>query len=163
VNEQEQEKFEAELRHILPAPVPEDFMARLQAAKPVTEPSQRIRPRPLADQAFWPGLLRWLAPGLALAALALLIWHVKFGSLDSADNKSALHAMAYGMKADGVQVDQELVSSFDVVAKLPSGEPVRFRCKKWKDDLLVTDNSRGIEIEQSSPRVEVVPVRVETY
>jgi hypothetical protein len=163
VNEQEQEKFEAELRRIQPAPLPKDLIARLQAAKPVTEPPQSIRPRPLADEAFWPGLLRWLVPALALTAVALVIWHVKFGSLDSADNKSALPAMAYGMKADGVQVDQELVSSYDVVAKLPSGEPVRFRCKKWKDDLLVTDNSRGIEIEQSSPRVEVVPVRVETY
>jgi hypothetical protein len=163
VNEQEQEKFEAELRRIVPAPLPKDLVARLQAAKPVSEAPQRMRPPPSAEKAFWPDLLHWLAPALALAALALVIWHVKFGSLITADNKSTMPALAYGLKADGVQVDQELVSSFDVVAKLPSGEPVRFRCKKWKDELVVTDNSRGIEIEQSSPRVEVVPVRVETY
>jgi hypothetical protein len=62
-----------------------------------------------------------------------------------------------------VQVNQELVSSFDVVAKLPTGEPVRFRCRRWKDQLVVTDKNSGIAIEESNPRVEVVPVRFETY
>jgi hypothetical protein len=72
-------------------------------------------------------------------------------------------AAAYGLKADDVQVDQELVSSFEVVATLPGGEPVRFRCRKWEDQWVITDTNRGVEIEQSSPRVEVVPVRFETY
>jgi hypothetical protein len=60
-------------------------------------------------------------------------------------------------------VDQELVSTFDVVATLPGGEPVRFRCRKWKDQLVMTDKTRGVEFEENSPRVEVVPVRFETY
>jgi hypothetical protein len=77
------------------------------------------------------------------------------------DNKPL--SAQYGLKADDVQVNQELVSSFEVVAKLPGGEPVRFRCQKWRDQLVVTDKNRGVEIEQSSPRVEVVPVRFETY
>ena len=62
-----------------------------------------------------------------------------------------------------VRVDQELVSSYDVVAKLPGGEPVRFRCRKWRDQWSVTDTNRGVEIVQDNPRVEVVPVRFETY
>ena len=67
------------------------------------------------------------------------------------------------MKADDVHVDEELVSSYDVVAKLPGGEPVRFRCRQWRDQWSVTDTNRGVEIVQNNPRVEVVPVRFETY
>jgi hypothetical protein len=110
----------------------------------------------------WPDLLRWLTPALALAAIALVITKVIFRSKPVSD-ENALSHVAYGIKADDVKVDQELVSSFDVVATLPNGEPVRFRCRKWRDQLVVSDKSRGIEIEQSNPRVEVVPVRVETY
>lgn len=66
-------------------------------------------------------------------------------------------------KANVVRVDQALVSSYDAVAQLPSGEPVRFRCRKWMDDVVMKDKSHGLVIEQSIPRVEVIPVRFETY
>jgi hypothetical protein len=163
VNEQEQEKFEAELRRTRLARVPDDFMTRLRAAKPGTVLTRRTQHfQPAVERPVWRDLLRWLAPGLGLAAAVLLVAKVNFNS-ESGGDKTPLANVAYGMKADGVQVDQELVSSFDVVAKLPSGEPVRFRCRKWKDQLVVTDKSAGIEIGQSNPRVEVVPVRFETY
>jgi hypothetical protein len=183
VNEQEQEKYEADLRRTAPARLPEHFLARLRAAKPGLETPQRtslspvaaglgwlgfLRPRQnggknrvVATSPGWQSVLRWLAPATGLAVVALLIAHVKFNPENSMDKKSL--AVANGLKVDDVQVDQELVSSFDVVAKLPSGEPVRFRCQKWKDQLVVTDKNSGVEIEQSSPRVEVVPVRFETY
>jgi len=98
---------------------------------------------------------------MGLAVLGLLAARVNFYRESSAEKKPL--PAAAGLVADDVQVDQELVSSFDVVAKLPGGEPVRFRCQKWRDQLVVTDKNRGVEIEQSSPRVEVVPVRFETY
>jgi hypothetical protein len=60
-------------------------------------------------------------------------------------------------------VNHELVSYFDVVATLPGGQPVRFRCRETKDQWIATDKVRGVEIEESSPRVEVIPVRFETY
>jgi hypothetical protein len=183
VNEQEQEKYEADLRRATPARLPEHFMAQLRAAKPGMETPLRtpvlptaaglgwlgfLRPRQKAGKnrvvptsPRWQSVLRWLAPATGLAVVALLIAQLKFNPESSMNQKSL--AVANGLKVDDVQVDQELVSSFDVVAKLPSGEPVRFRCQKWKDQLVVTDRNRGVEIEQSSPRVEVVPVRFETY
>ncbi len=161
MNDQEQERYEAELRRLPPARLPEHFTARLQAARPGAEPARRKPLQPAAARPEWRGLLRWLAPALAVAVAGLLVGRAHFNPASSVEKKPL--AAAYGLKADDVQVDQELVSSFEVVAKLPGGEPVRFRCQKWRDQLVVTDKNHGVEIEQSSPRVEVVPVRFETY
>jgi hypothetical protein len=136
-------------------------MARLRAAKPDPEPMQRTASRPVLARPGWLDLLRWLVPVTAVVALGLLVWRVNYYPDASVGEKPL--AAASGLIADDVQVDQELVSSFDVVAKLPGGEPVRFRCQKWRDQLVVTDTNRGVEIAQSNPRVEVVPVRFETY
>jgi hypothetical protein len=159
VNDHELERYEAELRRAAPARLPEHFMARLQAARPGAEPVRRAPLEPAAVMPGWRFVLRWLAPALAVVMAGLLVGRAIF--YPERGRKPV--AVAYGLKADDVQVDQELVSSFDVVAKLPGGEPVRFRCRKWKDQLVVTDKNHGVEIEQSSPRVEVVPVRFETY
>ena len=161
MNEQEQERYEAELRRTPPARLPEHFMARLLAAKPGAEPAWRTPLRPAPARPGWQVLWRWLAPAMAVAVAGLLVGRAHFNPASSAGKKPL--AASYGLKADGVQVDQELVSSFDVVARLPGGEPVRFRCRKWRDQWVVTDKDRGVEIEQSNPRVEVVPVRFETY
>jgi hypothetical protein len=167
LNEQEQEKYEAELRRTPPARVPEQFMARLKAARGADgQGIARLKPddrkiRVGTGWLAWQNVWRWLAPAMGLAVVGLLAGRGKFYPESSVKEKPL--AVANGLKADDVQVDQELVSSFDVVAKLPGGEPVRFRCQKWRNQLLVTDKSRGIEIEQSNPRVEVVPVRFETY
>jgi hypothetical protein len=161
VNEREQERYEAELRRVPPARLPEEFMARLQAAKLGAGPAWRTPLQPVPAWPRWWRLGRWFAPAMALAVVGILIGQGKF-NLESIANKKPL-AAAYELKADDVQVDHELVSSFDVVATLPGGQPVRFRCRQWKDQLVVTDKSRGVEIEQDSPRVEVVPVRFETY
>jgi hypothetical protein len=98
---------------------------------------------------------------MALAVVGLLVARER-RNLESIANRKPLAAAA-GLKVDDVQVDHELVSSFEVVATLPGGQPVRFRCRQWKDQLVVTDKSSGVEIEQDSPLVEVVPVRLETY
>jgi hypothetical protein len=161
VNEHELERYEAELRRTPPARLPEHFMARLQASKPCPEPARRTPIEAAPEWTRWWRLGRWLAPAMAVAVVGLLLARGKFNSESIADKKPLV--AAYGLKADDVQVDQELVSSFDVVATLPGGQPVRFRCRQWKDQLVVTDKSRGVEIEQNSPRVEVVPVRFETY
>jgi hypothetical protein len=56
-----------------------------------------------------------------------------------------------------------LVAAFDAVARLPDGQPVRFRCREWSDGVVLRDSARGIVIEQRMPRLEVVPVSFETY
>jgi hypothetical protein len=105
---------------------------------------------------------RWLTPALAaaLAGLLVVLANVKSGPRSG---KQAPAPPAYGFMAGDVQMDRQLVSDFDVVAKLPSGEPVRFHCKKWNDQVVMTDTNRGVEIVRDSPSVEVVPVRFETY
>jgi hypothetical protein len=102
-----------------------------------------------------------MAVAVVVAVAGLLVVRANIGPGSKAEKK--LPAATYGLKADDVQVDQELVSSYDVVARLPGGEPVRFRCQAWRDQWSVTDTNRGVEIVQQSPRVEVVPVRFETY
>ena len=161
MNEHEQERYEAELRRTPPARLPDQFMARLRAAKPCAEPTRREHRQPVAIMPDGWRLWRWLTPALAVAVAGLLVVRANFKAGNSVE-KAPL-AATFGLKADDVQVDQQLVSSFDVVAKLPGGEPVRFHCRKWNDQLVVTDPNDGVEVEQNSPRVEVVPVRFETY
>lgn len=163
MNEQEQERYESELRRIPPARLPEPLLARLRAAKPVAELAQpALRPPRLTRPGWWRSW-RWLSPamGLAMGVVALVVWRANHRPASRAEQKPT--AIAYGLKADDVRVDEELVSSYEVVAKLPSGEEVRFRCRKYRDQWMVTDTNRGVEIVQNNPRVEVVPVRFETY
>lgn len=72
-------------------------------------------------------------------------------------------AAATPLKADSVQIDRQLVASFDAVARLPGGEPIRFRCREWVDEVVLQDKARGLVVEQRAPRLEVIPVRFETY
>jgi hypothetical protein len=67
------------------------------------------------------------------------------------------------LKADEVEVDQELLGSFEAVADLPDGEPVRFRCRQWIDEVTFRDSARGVEVVQRVPRMEVVPVSFASY
>jgi len=207
VNEQEQDRYEAELRRAPPARLPEPLMARLRAAKPAPEQARTIFVRNLfcvaqtsksavprvsrpagrhgaaptwksaitaAPIAFGAALRsicslaltrwhlwRWLGPAVVVGVAGWLVVRVNFKPGNSAEKKPSVPV--FGMKADDVHVDEELVSSYDVVAKLPGGEPVRFRCRQWRDQWSVTDTNRGVEIVQNNPRVEVVPVRFETY
>ncbi len=161
MNDHEQERFESELSRAQPAPLPEELKARLLAAKPRIEAVRRTQVQPASGWLRWWRVWCWAAPATALAVVGLFIAHAKLYP-ESVVNKEPL-AIAAGLKADAVQVDHDLVRSFDVVATLPGGLPVRFRCRQWKDQLVVTDKSRGVEIEQNSPLVEVVPVRFETY
>jgi len=160
MNEQEQEMYEAELRRTSPARLPEHLLSRLQAAKPAIPRARLASSPPAAMRPAWWMTWRWLAPAMAMMSAGVLLGAMLVHGRNAA-KKSA--AGSLGLKADGVRVDQELVSSFDVVAKLPGGEPVRFRCRKWRDQWVVTDTNRGVEITENSPRVEVVPVRFETY
>ncbi len=122
MNENEHEQFEAELRKFPPARLPEQFMARILAAKPCVQSFPEAKPRQLAG---WPdllGVLRWLAPVTAAAVIALVIWRRESPAGPAPAPVGAPKIAS--IRADGVQVDQKLVSSYDAVAELPSGEPV---------------------------------------
>jgi hypothetical protein len=160
VNEKEQERFEAELRRIQPASAPDQLVSRLRAAKPCPEPRPFTHHQRTEAASSWWRAWRWLAPALAAVVAGLLVARANFRS--GSVGKAPV-AATYGFKANDVQVNQQLVTSFDVVAKLPGGEPVRFHCQKWNDQVMVTDTNRGTEIVEDNPRIEVVPVRFETY
>jgi hypothetical protein len=114
-------------------------------------------------QLSWRLLLRWLAPTAAVAAaVAVLVWWPSRHDQRQNGNQGSAAAQP-ALKADNVEFDQKLVAAFDAVARLPSGQPVRFRCREWADAVVLHDSASGIVVEQRTPRLEVVPVSFETY
>jgi hypothetical protein len=160
----EQELFETELKRLKPARPPEEFMARLAAGGPVwAGPKTRGKSRLATTARFaW---LRWLVPLTPLAAAACLV--VLVLGRDTADNSkpkrdSVATAAASPLKAKDVEIEQRLVASFDALARLPDGAPLRLRCRQWSDKVVV-DSGKGVVIEQTQPRLEVIPVSFEIY
>ena len=63
------------------------------------------------------------------------------------------------LKADDVEIDQPVGWPLSTLSReLPNGQPVRFRCREWSDEVVLRDSASGIVIEQRTPRLEVVPV-----
>lgn len=160
MTEQEQQKFENDMRRVAPAAAPEELTDRLHAARPSAQPANPVRPNRISGSYDWLVSLRWL-----VAATPVIIAVIAIVRIESRPHIVATKpdAAAAGITANDVRVDHALVSSYDAVAQLPNGEPVRFRCNKWMDDVVMKDKSHGLVIQQSSPRVEVIPVRFETY
>lgn len=160
-------EFEREMKRLRPAEPPQELVARLSGINPMKPARDEMAGR-RADGFLCRlrGLL-WLAPAAAALVLgAFLLRHQL--SLPSAPpaqkggvNPAAL--TSHAIRADQIEIDQQLVTAFDAIARLPGGVPVRFHCREWKDEIVVHDRSRGLVIERQAPRLEVVPVRFETY
>ena len=164
MSDSELEQFEKQLRQTRPAAPPEDFLARLRAAQPLAKSELKCDEGVSTAQDFLPALrqwLRWLVPVSAVAVAAVIAWRGSFNFLPG--SQSIAEADVPVLKADDVKIDQRLVSSFDAIARLPGGEPVRFRCENWVDQTVLSDKARGLVVENSKPRVEVVAMGVETY
>jgi len=153
MNEREHELMEAELQRLKPAKPPQDLIERMLAAAPA-QPSPRPQRRTQASRTieWWLPWLRWLAP---VSAVGLVVF-VSVYQFPWAIRSEAL-------KADDVQLNRKLIGSFDAVAELPDGQPVRFRVREWSDETVFHDSARGLVVERSTPRLEVVPVAFETY
>jgi hypothetical protein len=154
--------FETELRELKPVKPPAEFMSRLSEVladmAPATKPPAVLPARRLA----WPSLFRWLAPAMALGmVLVSLNWHVGSPTKNGVPLPSP--AVTSTLKADHVEIDRNLIGDFDAVARMPGGEPVRFRCREWADEVVLHDSTLGITIERRMPRLEVIPVSLETY
>lgn len=166
MTELEQEELVAELRQIKPAKLPEDLMVRLRTIEldnPAPAP-RTIAPSPLAPSFLQ--LLRWLIPVTAAVLITAVIWRGKEGPTEAASrtNSQVAASMApENFEADIVEIGKDLVSSFDAVATLPGGEPVRFRCQQWINKVVVDDEKKGLLVESRMPRVVVIPVGLETY
>jgi hypothetical protein len=178
MNENELERFEAELRGTGAARPPADFLQRLKSEVPALVAERRAQNQLAArsarveaavtpeavrapERGVWaswlPLILRWLAPAAAVLVVGTIVWRANLTVEQQPQRASA------PLRADDVRIDQELVSTYDTVATLPSGEPVRFRCREWMDEVVLRDSRRGVEVARRVPRVEVVPVRFETY
>ena len=165
MNDEQQERFENELRRVRPAQPPADLMARLTEARLAALARQRMEVSTPGLLETWMRWLRWLAPATAIVIVAAgLVWRWNV-STDRAPKTDLVQQTAAppAIKADAVQIGHELVSTFDAVARLPGGDPVRFRCREWVEDGVFRDSVQGVVIEQRTPRMEVVPVRFETY
>jgi hypothetical protein len=162
MNEAEERRMEAALRGIVPAQPPADLMARLAAAKPAPQIRRASGARRASARPAWFPLWRWLIPATAVVMAGLACWRL---NLIPAWHSQPVVAAVTGpkLKADEVQIDRQLISAFDAVGKLPDGEPVRYHCQEWMDKVELRDTSRGLVVQQSTPRLEVMPVNFETY
>ncbi len=160
MNEREQEVFEAELRQLKPARLPGEFESRLNTA-PKSSREFRTQRRSQVWRKGWSTWLRWLAPVTALAVALLVVVALLYRQRKSAPPMTA--ASAPTLKADQVEIDRQLLGSFDAVANMPDGEPVRLRFQEWMEAITLRDSVRGVEVVERIPRIEVVPVSFATY
>ncbi len=162
MSEFDPENFEQELRKLKPAKAPEPCLARLAQAVPGRTDPESVSLAERHRSPGWPWL-RWLAPaGIGAAALVFFFWRA--GVHPSAPGTAQLPpGQETALRADQVEVDQQLIAVFDTIEKLPDGRPVRFRCREWSDNVVVRDSARGVVIENRTPRLEVVPVRFEAF
>lgn len=163
MNDLEQERLEAELKRLAPARPAETFMARLIAAEPMAVVEPPKKPVAVSGLQTWLRILHRLAPATAVAAVvAVTLWRTGLLPVGSS-HLIKPSAASSPVEGDPVKIDRELLSTFDAIGRLPDGEPVRFRCQNWMDQVILRDPSSGLLVQQSTPRMEVVPVRFETY
>ncbi|PYI87087.1 MAG: hypothetical protein DME26_07285 [Verrucomicrobia bacterium] len=161
MNERENELFETELRRLKPARLPDEFESRLNAPSLMPRRKFETRQRLRVWRLGWPLWLRWLAPAAAVAVTLLVV--VSQSNRGKHSAPPAPGASVQTLKADQVEIDRQLLGSFDAVANMPDVEPVRFRLRHWLDAVTVRDSVRGVEVVQRIPRIEVVPVSFDSY
>lgn len=155
MKDREQELMEVELQRLKPATPPPELIERLLAAVPAPPvPRSETRAGASHTTEWWLPWLRWLAPVSAIGLVAFVsIRQIPL----------ALNHPGTGINADAVQISHKLVSAYDAVGELPGGEAVRFRVREWSDSTVMHDSARGLVVEQSKPRLEIIPVAFETY
>lgn len=165
MTEREQKEFEATLRKTRPVKLPEELRSRLLAAAPPKK-ARSATPWPALAVLGWLRVLRLAIPAAAaLLIAAVVVWRIALPPrLTTTSSKTTSGIVATSpLKADDVKIDQELVSSFDTLARLPSGEPVRFRCNQWLDEVTFSNKAQGLVLQERTPRLEIVTVGFETY
>ena len=165
MTDREQQEFEAALRRTRPVKLPEELRSRLLAAAPPKK-ARSAPPWPALAVLGWLRVLRLAVPAAAVVVIAaVVVWRNASTSKSTATNSKSSTGMVANapLKADEVKIDQELVSSFDTVARLPGGEPVRFRCNQWLDEITLSNKAQGLVLQERTPRFEIVTVGFETY
>jgi hypothetical protein len=146
-------RLEAELRALVPARPPRHLLNKTLEC---LSPSEVENP-----DWSWHDALGWLIPALGLGLIALFVLILPSAWV----RRPAAHLPAAftSLKADRVEINRQLLANYDAVGRLPTGEPVRFRCAQWVDKVSVSDSAAGFRIERTIPRLEIVPIGFETY
>lgn len=158
-----QDPFEKELLKLRPARPAQEFLDRLAQDRPKTQKNRT--PSGLQLIARWRSWIGW-SLGAAMALLLVSSGFVSYRARQTPVHQAAqpvVKSAESPLRADNVEIDRQLVGSFDTVTQLPNGEPVRLQCREWLDAIVLRDSTRGVVIERQAPRFEVVPVRFETY
>jgi hypothetical protein len=159
-------QFENELQTLKPAKPSQQSLQRIRAQLTQTsEPAVASRLR-TTTAIKWDSIFRWFAPAIAAAAIAVLLllhFHRTQSKTAPDPHPVASASTMPVLKADKVEIDRQFVTDFDAVTELPNGQPMRFRCEQWLDKVRVRDSAAGLMIERTTPRVEIVPVRFDTY
>jgi hypothetical protein len=192
MNGDEFEVLEAELRKLKPAQPPEKLVQQLVVAVSKRRPARSggiskaarvlnllyrrfstcFHPDSVGRPADYnlaiqqiknPRYTRWFGAGAVAVTIAMALWLRPVAETKMAAPWTSVAQARPGLKADNVEIDRKLLTSFDAVARLPGGEPVRFRCREWVDQVVLRDSRRGVVVEQRTPHLEVVPVGFETY
>lgn len=158
----ELEQFEAELEALRPAHPDPAALERLRSELSAKRAAgQALSPTSPAGPPNWT-FLRWLIPG-AIAACTLALGWITYRDSGRRTAPPVAVVAAPALKADKVEIDRQWVADFDAVARLPDGVPLRFRCEQWLDKVRVRDSATGLVLERTTPRLEIVPVSLETY
>ena len=160
MSDSELEMLENELKKLKPARLREESLARLAGAR--LEGRAPASPSHTSWFEYWRPRIAWLAAATAAAAIMALVVTRDAGPQVTGKRPSTSEPNP-ALKADKVEVDENLVTAFDAVAQLPDGEPVRLRCRQWMDEVKMSDSARGVSIERKVPRLEVVSVKYDTY
>ena len=166
MTEVDPEQFEAELQTFRPAKPSAESLAKIRAElRTHTKVGADSRPMRLTLTSLrWNRVLGWLVPAAAVAVLAAVLLHFNDAPPKTVvPSQSAAASRAPALKADKVEIDRQFVGDFDAVTELPNGQPLRFRCEQWLDKVSLRDSASGLLIERTTPRVEIVPVRFDTY
>lgn len=174
MNDPELDVFETELKKLRPAKAPEELVTRLLDGRqhaPVPRPT-RNEGRAHRELS-WRRILWVLAPACAALVLLGVLLNSERGGPTRAERSSkapeppvrttSAPEAAPKELEDALEIDRYLVASFETVAESPERGPVRLRVDQWLDTVVFRDADTGIAIERHIPRVQVVPVRFESY
>ena len=156
--------FEAELQKFKPATPPDELRRNLEGLRANLPVGTNPRSSSGLGTCGWLARFWWLIAPAAAVAIAIAVLYPRHSTRIQKPSSPTLAKTSEAQpKADQIEIDQQLLSVFDAIARLPTGEPVRFHCREWMDEIVLRDSSRGLVFERQMPRLEVVPVRFETY
>jgi len=160
------QQFENELETLKPAKPSQQSLQRIRAELTYTSKFAVPSGLPATTAINWNSIFRWFAPVTAAAAIAVLLllhFHRTEIKTPPKSRPVASSSTMPVLRADKVEIDRQFVADFDAVTELPNGQPLRFRCEQWLDKVRLRDSAAGLMIERTTPRVEIVPVRFDTY